>query len=308
MSRRGGISSGKSSDKLSLNSVTRGCMLSASSLSLLLVVEADVLVVTGNRVARNELASFVAFSAKYVWVVFLDVVLSFVVDPTMQKHLLSVYRQRSSPDVVLEYPLSRRFFQLRKSSQGILQYRGFQRSLPAVGVVVGAASAPCKQPDDQSPAAVVGVVLRLPEGQPGYLVYSVKQKLRQEFAGLSGNEIKELRLSGVEITNTFTSPEVAFTGDTMGDFVVDPANSDVLKARILVMECTFLDDAITVEHAREYGHTHLAEVVKYSEMFKNKAILLIHFSARYYVEEINDAVSKMPAAFTGRVFALTEGI
>ncbi|GAB2250341.1 hypothetical protein Droror1_Dr00013700 [Drosera rotundifolia] len=50
------------------------------------------------------------------------------------------------------------------------------------------------------------------------------------------------------------------------------------------------------------------KVVKYSEMFENKAILLIHFSARYYVEEINDAVSKMPAAFTGRVFALTEGI
>ncbi|GAB2231110.1 hypothetical protein Droror1_Dr00027397 [Drosera rotundifolia] len=142
----------------------------------------------------------------------------------------------------------------------------------------------------------------------GYLVYSVKKKLRQEFAGFSGNEIKELRFSGVEITNTFTTPEVAFTGDTMADFVVDPANSDVLKARILVMECTFLDDVITVEHAREYGHTHLAEVVKYSEMFENKAILLIHFSARYYVEEINDAVSKMPAAFTGRVFALTEGI
>ncbi|KAL9275477.1 tRNase Z TRZ1-like protein [Drosera capensis] len=142
----------------------------------------------------------------------------------------------------------------------------------------------------------------------GYLVYSVKQKLRQEFAGFSGNEIKGLRFSGVEITNTFTSPEVAFTGDTMADFVVDPANSDVLKARILVMECTFLDDAITVEHAREYGHTHLAEVVKYSEMYENRAILLIHFSARYYVEEINDAVYKMPAAFTGRVFALTEGI
>ncbi|GAB2291166.1 tRNA 3' processing endoribonuclease [Dionaea muscipula] len=142
----------------------------------------------------------------------------------------------------------------------------------------------------------------------GYLVYSVKQKLKLEFAGLCGKAIKELKISGVEITNTITSPEIAFTGDTMADFVVDPANSDVLRARILVMECTFLDDTITVDHAREYGHMHMAEVVKYCDWFENKAILLIHFSARYQVEEINDAVSKMAAPFTGRVFALTEGI
>lgn len=30
----------------------------------------------------------------------------------------------------------------------------------------------------------------------GYIIYSVKQKLKQEYAGLSGNEIKNLRLSG----------------------------------------------------------------------------------------------------------------
>lgn len=33
-----------------------------------------------------------------------------------------------------------------------------------------------------------------------------------------------------------TTPEVAFTGDTMSDFIVDEANIDVLRARILVME------------------------------------------------------------------------
>lgn len=33
-----------------------------------------------------------------------------------------------------------------------------------------------------------------------------------------------------------TTPEVAFTGDTMSDFIIDEANIDVLRARILVME------------------------------------------------------------------------
>ncbi|XP_077245275.1 nuclear ribonuclease Z-like isoform X2 [Tasmannia lanceolata] len=115
----------------------------------------------------------------------------------------------------------------------------------------------------------------------GYIVYSVKQKLKQEYVGLSGNEIKNLRLSGVEITDTVTAPEIAFTGDTMSDFIIDPNNADVLRARILVMESTFVDNAVTVGHARDYGHTHLSEIVNYADRFENKAIVLIHFSARY---------------------------
>ncbi|KAJ0988077.1 hypothetical protein J5N97_006433 [Dioscorea zingiberensis] len=142
----------------------------------------------------------------------------------------------------------------------------------------------------------------------GYIIYSVKQKLKQEYAGLSGNEIKNLRLSGVEVTYTMTSPEIAFTGDTMSDFVVDPENSDALRARVLVIESTFVDDTVTIEHARDYGHTHLFEIASYAERFQNKAILLIHFSARYQADEIKEAIAKLPPSFTGRVFALLEGI
>ncbi|GKV14103.1 hypothetical protein SLEP1_g25020 [Rubroshorea leprosula] len=118
----------------------------------------------------------------------------------------------------------------------------------------------------------------------GYIVYSVKQKLKQEYLGLSGNEIKNLKSSGVEITNTVTAPEVAFTGDTMSDFMVDETNIDVLRARILVVECTFIDNSVPVEHARDYGHTHLSEIINHADRFENKAILLIHFSARYTLE------------------------
>ena len=39
-----------------------------------------------------------------------------------------------------------------------------------------------------------------------------------------------------QITYTVTTPEIAFTGDTMSDFIVDEANIDVLRAKILVME------------------------------------------------------------------------
>ncbi|KAL6541377.1 tRNA 3' processing endoribonuclease [Orobanche hederae] len=70
----------------------------------------------------------------------------------------------------------------------------------------------------------------------GYIVYSVRQKLKHEYVGLPGAEIKSLRLSGVEITDTYTSPEIAFTGDTMSDFIIDTDNVDVLRAKILIME------------------------------------------------------------------------
>ncbi|KAK4487257.1 hypothetical protein RD792_006140 [Penstemon davidsonii] len=141
----------------------------------------------------------------------------------------------------------------------------------------------------------------------GYIVYSVKQKLKPEYIGLSGAEIKKLKFSGVEITNTYTSPEIAFTGDTTSDFIIDSDNVDVLKAKILIMESTYVENSNTVEDAREYGHTHLSEIINYADKFDNKAILLIHFSARYQLDVIENALSTLPPPLFGRVFALTKG-
>lgn len=109
------------------------------------------------------------------------------------------------------------------------------------------------------------------------------------------------------VTYTMTSPEIAFTGDTMSDFIVDPENHDVLKSRILVMESTFVDDSISIEHTREYGHTHLSEISSHADKYQNKAIILIHFSARYTSEEIQSAIAKLPASLADRTYALLEG-
>ncbi|XVF11973.1 hypothetical protein REPUB_Repub08aG0074800 [Reevesia pubescens] len=70
----------------------------------------------------------------------------------------------------------------------------------------------------------------------------------------------------------------------MSDFIVDQTNIDALKARILVVENTFIDNSVSVEHATDYGHIHLSEIINYANKFENKAILLIHFSARYPLE------------------------
>ncbi|XP_057459756.1 tRNase Z TRZ1 [Actinidia eriantha] len=141
----------------------------------------------------------------------------------------------------------------------------------------------------------------------GYIIYSVRQKLKQEYIGLPGTEIKNLRSTGVEVTNTTTMPEIAFTGDTVSDFIIDDNNVDVLRAKVLIMESTYVSNIETVANARDYGHTHLSEIVNYADRFQNKAILLIHFSARYQADDIEKAMSTLPPSLAGRVFTLTEG-
>lgn len=49
----------------------------------------------------------------------------------------------------------------------------------------------------------------------------------------------------LQITNTVSTPEIAFTGDTTSDFILDPNNADVLGAKILVVEVFFITCCFT---------------------------------------------------------------
>ena len=129
-----------------------------------------------------------------------------------------------------------------------------------------------------------------PVPSQGYIVYGTKQKLKSEYAGLDGGEIKKLRENGVIVTDKVEVPEVAFTGDTTAAWIDDPANVDALRAKLLIMECTFVDDSVSKEDAEEYGHTHIDDLISRADKFENEGILLIHFSARYKAEEVRRAL------------------
>ena len=65
---------------------------------------------------------------------------------------------------------------------------------------------------------------------------------------------------------------------------------------------------MTPAHAREWGHTHLDELIAQADAFQNEAILLIHFSARYKRSDILAALdAKLPPSLRGRVTPLLEG-
>lgn len=118
----------------------------------------------------------------------------------------------------------------------------------------------------------------------GYALTRQKTRLRSDLVGKSQTELRELRSQGVEVSQAEEVVEVAFTGDTLPE-VID-ATPAVQNARLLIIECTFLDGKVPVAKARSSGHIHLDEWLDRKELFQNEAILMTHFSARYSSAEI----------------------
>jgi len=45
-------------------------------------------------------------------------------------------------------------------------------------------------------------------------------------------------------------PEIAFTGDTSGELFERDGNADIYRAKLLIVECTFVDESVTWEQVR----------------------------------------------------------
>jgi len=146
---------------------------------------------------------------------------------------------------------------------------------------------------------------RSPHSAPcqGYGIWSKRAKLKPEFQGREGRELAELKRQGETIADPVETPELVFTGDTLIEVV--EREEVVRRARVLVLECTFVDDKVSVAEARSKGHVHLDELAERAELFQNEAILLTHFSARHQAHEILRALDqKLPPALRARVTPL----
>lgn len=141
----------------------------------------------------------------------------------------------------------------------------------------------------------------------GYALWSRKRKLRREFADLPQAELdRRMRGQAREMTELVETPEFAFGGDTLIELV--EREEVVRRARILVLECTFLDERVSVEECRSKGHVHLDEIVARAELFENEALVLSHFSARYDRAEVLELLDrKLPPGLRARVTPFLEG-
>jgi ribonuclease Z len=140
----------------------------------------------------------------------------------------------------------------------------------------------------------------------GYALCRRRTRLREEFQGLPQAEIRDRRLAGEEVGVVSESVEIAFTGDTLPEVIErEPL---VREARLLILECTFLDDRVPVEKARGSGHVHLDELLPRLPQLACESLLLTHFSARYSDEQITSILQKrLPASFRERAVPLLAG-
>lgn len=134
----------------------------------------------------------------------------------------------------------------------------------------------------------------------GYIVWDRRKKLKPEYFGLSGNEIRDLRLSGVEVTREIRTPLVAYTGDTSPDGLDGcPA---VYDAKVLITEMSFVRAKHRREKIHKYGHIHLDDVIERKDRFQNELIILAHFSTRYNHREVERTVqNRLPEELKDRV-------
>lgn len=124
----------------------------------------------------------------------------------------------------------------------------------------------------------------------GYTIYQRRNKLKAEYQDRK-DEIRQLRQAGIEVTEEIDFPLVSYTGDTLLEGVW--CHPDVMASELLIMECTIIDDSLSVEETRHRGHVHLDELLHHADKFKDiPNVLLCHFSDRYRPEEIREIVER----------------
>jgi len=134
----------------------------------------------------------------------------------------------------------------------------------------------------------------------GFLVWERRRKLKPEYHALSGEEIRDLRLSGVEVAAEIRIPKVAYLGDTAPQGL--DASPEAFRAEILIMEMTFVAPGERPERIHKYGHTHLDDFLARADLFENEVIIASHFSTRMHPEQIQRIIEKrLPASLRGRL-------
>jgi ribonuclease Z len=134
----------------------------------------------------------------------------------------------------------------------------------------------------------------------GYVVWDRRNKLKEEYHGLAGDQIRDLRLAGTQVTREVRTPLLAYTGDT------SPAGLDacpaVYEAKILITELSFIRPGHRREKIHKFGHMHLDDLLERAERFQNELIICAHFSTRYHPQEVRRYLEqKLPPGLKERV-------
>ncbi len=134
----------------------------------------------------------------------------------------------------------------------------------------------------------------------GYLVWERRKKLKPEYQSLTGEQIRDLRLSGVEVSAELRLPKIAYLGDTAPPGL--DAFPETYRAQILIVEMTFVAPNERAALIHKFGHTHLDDLLARADRFENEVIIASHFSTRLHPDQIQRIVEKrLPESLKGRL-------
>jgi ribonuclease Z len=142
----------------------------------------------------------------------------------------------------------------------------------------------------------------------GYQFLRRTKKLRREFHSLPGHEIQARRHAGEDIFDDAEALELAYATDTLAK-VLDNTPS-LYASKVLVLECTFLDERKSLEASQAGCHIHLDELIERADRFANEHLVLMHFSQIYQPREVHEILAaRCPPELAQRirVFAPASG-
>jgi ribonuclease Z len=139
----------------------------------------------------------------------------------------------------------------------------------------------------------------------GFSLIKKNHRLKNQFVNLPQEQLIKIKKSGIAIQEDFSEILISFTGDTQIEFL-DLA-PEVKKAKVLLLEVTYIDEKKSTSEAREWGHTHLDEVIPRLHELACEQIVFIHKSRRYSDEYFNQILNqKIPKDWQARVKFLPE--
>lgn len=124
----------------------------------------------------------------------------------------------------------------------------------------------------------------------GFIVYQRRHKLKPEYLDLPGEQIRDLKLAGMEITNEVRVPIFAYTGDTSPKGLDN--NPEFYDSKILISELTFAAPEHRRDKIHKHGHMHVDDYRERRDQFQNELIIGSHASTRYTDPQIKRFVKK----------------
>ena len=103
----------------------------------------------------------------------------------------------------------------------------------------------------------------------------VKNKLKQEYIGMSSKEIVDLKKNGVELTDIVNEKVFLFLGDTDKKILTNP---EIYMYKTIIIECTYIyDTQEEIKLADINKHIHWTNIKDIIQKHNDIQFILIHF-------------------------------